>query len=74
MWELRRFDDCILEAGVQEIPSPVNFTWDNHQDGSVLIMGKIDRGFGNIDWFMRFPNACFFCPPPGISDHVREVP
>ncbi|KAL6505387.1 hypothetical protein OROGR_025204 [Orobanche gracilis] len=63
------FINTVADCQLQELRyTGWSHTWRNKQDDR-LIYSKIDRCFGNVQWFAQFDNVVAHVPNPGCSDH-----
>ncbi|XP_040375969.1 uncharacterized protein LOC121053292 isoform X2 [Oryza brachyantha] len=46
------------------------YTWSNKRKGKNLIMQRLDRSMGNVEWCHNFPNTAVYHLPLIYSDHA----
>lgn len=64
------FKKMVVDAGLIDLGySGPAYTWTNYQQGSNLILERLDRALAMVDWTVSFPKSAIFHLPRINSDH-----
>lgn len=55
--QMQEFREMIDDCGLADLRCKGDlFTWSNRRSGNEIILARLDRYFGNLEWTNIFPN------------------
>ncbi|XP_074313799.1 uncharacterized protein LOC141648993 [Silene latifolia] len=64
-YELRGFQDCVEDCGINLPAHGAFFTWSNKHEPGAMVFSRIDRAMSNNEWLDQFPEVIPMFHPEG---------